>query len=102
MTCSVQIAFSLFHPPVVELDHAIGAPGNRLVVGDHHDGQTLVMLGGDEVEDFAPRGLIEIAGGFIGKENLGFVHQGPGNRHPLTLASGEFAGPVGKSMLEAE
>lgn len=58
MNCLPDANSVLLNESVVELYHAVGAFGDRLVVGDHHNGQALLMLGGDEVEDLTSRGLI--------------------------------------------
>ena len=45
------------------------------------------------MDRFAGMG-IEIAGGFIGQDDIGTEHQGPGNRHPLLFPAGKFSRPV--------
>jgi len=41
-------------------------------------------------QPFAPL-AIQVTEGFVGENDLRSVHERPGHRHPLLLASGEFA-----------
>ena len=44
---------------------------------------------------------IQVAGGFIGKQNGGGIYQGAGNGHALLLAAGEFRRLVLQSFCQA-
>ena len=77
---------------VVHGDHAAGAGGEGLVVGDHDDGLAAV---GDHLEDFGhffAVGAVEISGGFVGEDDGRLVGQGTGNGDALLLAAGEAVG----------
>ena len=51
--------------------------------------------------DFFFGGGVEVAGGFVGKENCGAVDQGAGDGDALLFAAGEFGGFVGTAGGEA-
>ncbi len=45
---------------------------------------------------------VELAGGLVGDEQGGVVGEGAGDGDPLLLAAGEFAGPLGRVVGEAD
>ena len=65
-------------------------PVSRLILSHH-------------LHDLVRAGRVEVAGGFVAEDDLGPVHQGSGDGHPLLLASGKLGGtmplPVGESHL---
>jgi hypothetical protein len=80
---------------LLEVKGSIGDGGGLGVVGDHHDGFAVVLgEGGEEGENGAGGFAIEVAGGFIGDEEFGVVHDGPSDGDPLFLAAGKFGGAV--------
>lgn len=84
-------------------DDPVGPCGHLGIVRDDHERPAgLGPMGGERVQNPAPRGPVEVAGGFIGEEDPGLVDQGASNRHTLALAAGEFGGPVTKTVPEAE
>jgi hypothetical protein len=54
----------------------------------------------EQPEDIQRGGAVEIAGGFVGKNNQRLIAQRPGDRDPLALATGQRRGqepgPVGE------
>ncbi len=45
----------------------------------------------DQLQRFPSIAAVEIARGFIGKDQLGAISQGPRDRHPLLLTRGKLA-----------
>ena len=81
---------------------AVAGLGELLVVGDDDQGDA--MLGGQIEEDFHDIGAVfrvEISGGFIGKEDFGFVDDGSGDGHPLLFAAGKFGRQVLAALSQA-
>ena len=86
----------------MQFDDSVRAVGDRMVVGDHHDGKSTLMLGSEQVENLFPGLFIEIASGFIGKEHRRLVDERSCNGDPLAFASGEFPGTMVQAMSQAE
>ena len=69
------------------------------IVGNDKDGHALFLEGFDGLDDFIPGGAIQVAGGFVGKDD-GRVHDdGPGDGYPLALSAGELIRPVSGSVV---
>ncbi len=84
------------------MEDAVGAIGDRLVVSDHDDGLAVVVHFLEEVENSQAGVFVEVAGGFIGEEQLRFVDHGSGDGDTLSFAAGEFVGGVVESVAEAK
>ena len=82
-------------PAVFEGDDAIEAAGEVEVVGGD---QRREAGAADEVEQCVEHALagrmVEIAGRFVGEQDLGVVGQRPDDRDPLLLAAREARRPV--------
>ena len=90
------------HLAVHQVDGAVGARGDPLVVGDHHDGQAGAVLLGDHVEDRLAGLGVQVPGGLVGKQHLRVVHECARDGHALALAAGEFRGAVPEAVREPE
>src|SRR4029077_8625634 len=55
-----------------------------------------------EQQDLLAGGAVEIAGGLVGEENSGAIHQGAGERSALLFASGELAGAMLAAGAQAD
>ena len=72
-----------------------------VLVGDHkHRGAPAVDLA-EQVHNLEGQGRVDIAGGLVGHDHAGVVHQGPGQADPLLLAAGEFGGVVLGLVLQS-
>ena len=70
--------------------------------GAINDGATLAVETLKESHDL-PTGLgVKVSGRFIGKQNLGIVHQRPRDRDALTLATGKLAGAMPQPVRHAQ
>ncbi len=81
---------------------AVSGAGEAGIVRDDHEGDA--VLGGEFHEDghdFRAVAGVEIAGGLVGKEDFGFVDNGPGDGHALLFAAGklgrEVIGAIGET-----
>jgi hypothetical protein len=75
--------FSLGHP-----EHPVGADRKFVVMRHDHEGYPLLFVyPEEEIVDRFARMRIEIAGGFIGKYDIGFQHQCPRNRNTLLFSA---------------
>src|SRR5690606_34427728 len=87
---------------VGEEDDAVGVGGGDGVVGDHDDGLAEGLDAvAQEGEDFGAGAGVEVAGGFVGEDDLGSADEGAGAGDALLLSAGELGGlvvaPVGAS-----
>ena len=75
----------------IHLDHAIRIPLHELEVVRRHEhrGSGGVDVA-QQLEDAARRAIVEIAGGLVGHEEHGIVHERARDRHALLLAAGEL------------
>ena len=71
-------------------------------MGDQHDGSSGVAGEVEQaVHHLRARMRIEIAGRFVGQQNIGIIHQGPGDRRALLFAAGEFGWTVVQAVAQA-
>jgi hypothetical protein len=91
------------HAPVPQEDDTIGDGRGRRVVRDHDD---RVALGTGDLtkhgQDLAAALRIEVAGGLVGEDQLGFQQQRTGDRDALLLAAGQLSGRVRCPIAEAD
>src|SRR5512140_4135 len=64
------------------------------VVCDHDDRETGFVERGQERSDLVGVLLVQVARRLIGKEDLRFLDDSPGDGHTLLLAAGEVRGPM--------
>ncbi len=70
------------------------------LVSHQQDRLPLAVERVEQHHDLLARGAVEVAGRFVGEQDTRPVHQRPGDRHPLPLASRELVGPVQHAVLE--
>ena len=58
------------------------------VVSHHHDRLSCITEGNQQTQDILADLRIQVTRWLVGKQDGGAVDQGPGDRHPLPLASG--------------
>jgi hypothetical protein len=64
-------------------------------VGDqHHRDPGLAVEALQDLHDLDAGPAVQVAGGLVGQDQLGLVHEGPRDGHPLLLAAGELVGSV--------
>ena len=71
-------------------------------MGDDHEGRAVLVELVEQVEDDLLVGFVQVAGGFVGQQQLGVVDEGAGHAHALLLAAGELAGQVRGPVGEAD
>src|ERR1035437_3760897 len=76
---------------IVELDNALAQLiYDPVVVSGHHDRGSGAVDPVQQAHDLQARGRVEVARGLVGQQNRRLVDEGPRDRHPLLLASGEL------------
>src|SRR5262249_25574236 len=77
---------------VMQPQHAVTAPGKLKVVGDNEGGEpVLSMQSLYQVKHHFCGPVVQIAGWFVGHEDLRSCYQRSGQRHPLLLAPGQLS-----------
>ena len=72
------------------------------IVGNHDNRNTVFLI--QFLEQFHNRysGLaVQCSGGLIRKNDLGIVHQSPGDRHSLLLTAGQLCRPEMNTVFQA-
>ena len=86
---------------VEHVDDAAREVGMRRGVSDHDDGRTLLVELAEHAHDFLAVRRVEVAGRFVGEDQLGLSHQGAGNGDPLLLTAGQLSRTVLGAMSNA-
>ena len=82
----------LHQKPVRQSQCPVGIVGTFEVMGDHEDGHAVRIKAAEEVHDLPARLGIEVPCRFVGQENRGLIHDGPGDGHPFLFSAGGLAG----------
>lgn len=89
-----------FNHAVLDSDDSPGARGEIFIVGDHQHREAVLMEALENIEDpFAVYG-IQVAGGFVGQQDLRPVDKGPGDGGALHLSARKRRGHVAGALLE--
>lgn len=76
---------------IAQQHDAVPAGGAAGIVSDHQHRLAEVVAGSDEqLEDLGAGVEVEVAGGFVGKDDSRFAVQGSGDGHPLLLTAGKL------------
>ena len=97
-------AVQLVHDvPVSEEDHPVGVGRAVWIVRDHDDGLPELGDGAlEEAQHLLGRVGVEVAGGFVGEDQVGTVDQGPGTGTALLLATRQLTRPMGQAIGDSE
>ena len=77
--------------------------GEALVVGDQHQGGAAFLVELEQqVADALAGVAVEVAGGLVGEQHVGFGGEGAGDGDALLLATGELARVVPQALAEAD
>src|SRR6267143_2499193 len=88
---------------VTHHDHPLRLVADRGVVGDDDESEALLLVQPLHQSDDVPRGLrVQVTGRFVREHDVGFVHEGPGDRDPLLLAAAQFGGLLHRHVLQAD
>src|SRR5208283_2179986 len=86
---------------VDQFDAAVGLPRDVRVVRNHQNGvPTGVQLAKQPEHDFFI-GFIEVPGGFISEDQLGFIDQCAGNGHTLLFPAGKLRRKMSEAIAES-
>ncbi len=86
---------------VGQFDAAVGLTRDVRVVRHHQNRVSGVVQFAENLEDDRFVGLVEISGGFVGKNDLRLIDQRARNGHALLLAAGELCGEMRQAVAEA-
>ena len=88
-------------PQLHQHDLVGDAHGLLLVMGDK-DGRDphFPLDAPDLLPQLQPQPGVQVAQRLVQQQNLGLLHQRPGNGHPLLLAAGELSGPALEIVLD--
>src|SRR5580658_195943 len=87
---------------IADADHPMGTRGDIRLVGDEQDGVALFVELGKESHDFLTGLGIEVAGGLVGEEDGGAIHEGPSYGYALALAARKLVGLVEHAGCEID
>ena len=87
---------------VHDMDPAVGAGGQRGVVGHHDHGLALVGDVAQDREHLLGRCRVERAGRLVGDDDLGAVGERARDGDALALAAGELVGPLVRMLGKSE
>src|SRR5262249_60391176 len=88
---------------ILHEERSIGDLDRIAVVGHHQDGRFgLPAHACEQVHDLRLGGLVEVAGGLVGENNLGVVKEGRGNVDPALLPARDLAGVRSDLVGEAD
>ena len=76
-------------------------PGDVRFVGDHDDGQALVVELLEQGQDLDAGARVQVAGGLVGQQQRGLGDQGAGDGDPLLLTARELVGLVVAAVAQA-
>ena len=77
---------------VLDVNHAVSILGDIVLVSYENDGIALALKTVEQSHDLHAGLGVEVASGFVGKDDRGLVHQSPGDGHALSLSTGKFVG----------
>jgi hypothetical protein len=88
--------FLLYYQSVLEVDDTLAVMGDIGVMGDHEQGDILLLMQVGEYGHNILTGMgIEVTGRLIGQDNRRVFGQSAGDGDPLLFTAGEF----GRSMI---
>jgi hypothetical protein len=92
---SAQRSGAIFHLPVPHAEDAVARLGQGFVVGDNDEGGAFAVpeFAEEGEEGFGVAG-VEVAGGLVGEDHGGSVHEGAGGGDALLFTAGEGGGAV--------
>ena len=73
-----------------EVDATVGELSDGIVVSDHQDGVAFAMKLAEQADDGFLIGLVEIAGGLVGEDELGMIDERASDGDALLFAAGEL------------
>ena len=79
-----------YHAVVDHNDPLVKMIHQALFVGHHHHGGAQGVDALQQGHDLQGAGGVQVAGGLVGHDGAGIVHQGPGDGHSLLLAAGQL------------
>src|SRR5690625_2836606 len=86
----------------LEVEAAIAAPGQTLIVGDENERRCAPGLQREQqIDDLLAACGIEVAGGLVGKQKLRIRREGAGDGDALLLAAGKRLGVVSRTFAES-
>ena len=90
-------------PPSFKLISLSGLIHDHLIMGGEYKGGSCFFVHlAHQLQDILSGLRIEVGSWFVGQDELGLLHQGAGNGHPLLLAAAHFRGTAIYVILESD
>ena len=86
---------------VFQVEADVGATAHLFVVSHHQDSTALLVQVGEQIQDDVLVGGVQVAGGLVGQDDLGVVHQRARDGHALLLAAGKLGGQMTRAIGKA-
>src|SRR5258707_6958710 len=80
------------NPPILQLDHPAAVAGVDFRMGHLNDRGSLLIQPAEELHNFERLPRMQIAGGFVGQNDLRIAGHRAGHAHQLLLSAGELIG----------
>ena len=90
------------HAAVAHDEVALAVAGDVELVGDHDDGDALVVEFLEHAHDLDGGPAVEVAGRLVGEEDRGVVDERAGDGDALLLAAGELVGIMVGAVRQAD
>ena len=88
---------------ILQVQLVLAACGQALVVGDQYQGGAVLTVEGEhQLADMRAGVVVEIAGRFIGKQDVRLGGKGPGQGYTLLFAAGELPRIVMQALAQAD
>ena len=69
---------------------------------DHDNGAAFIVEPFEQRQDLLRRHAVQVAGRFVGQDEVGVIHQAAGDGHPLLLTAGELGGAVPQPIFQPD
>ena len=87
---------------VTQADDPLGVGGDVVFMRDHDNGAAFIVEPFEQRQDLLGGHAIQVAGRFVGQDEVRVIHQAAGNGHPLLLTAGELRGAMPQAILEPD
>jgi len=90
------------HSAIPDSQLAGGQISNLGIVADQDDGHAVSMQRSEEVHDVSADHRVEVAGGFVGEDDIWAFHHGPCDGDALLFAAGKLTWPMSSAFAQTD